>query len=65
MYGAPADLGVKFGVKFGRPELSIPPFEISRRELQDGHDFSISWPLWALKCAQTRDIAEGEVQTHP
>ena len=29
------------GVKFGRTELSIPPIEISRRDLQDGHIFSI------------------------
>ena len=30
------------GVKFGRTELSIPPFEISRRDLHDGHGFKIS-----------------------
>ena len=29
----------KTGVKFGRPELSIPPFEISRRDLHDGLGF--------------------------
>ena len=29
------------GVKFGRTELSIPPIEISRRDLQDGPIFSI------------------------
>ena len=31
------------GVRFGRTELSIPPFEISRRDLQDGHGFRISF----------------------
>ena len=29
------------GVKFGRTELSIPPIEISRRDLQHGPIFSI------------------------
>ena len=37
-------------VKFGRQELSIPPLEISRRDLQVGHDFSICWARYQQLC---------------